>query len=242
MQAYLELIRLWTVNTNQLWIFQEVASASYRVKSSFTQKHKSQIKHKLQSPETLANNKALHSLAQQDRFVSREKSALFERIGACNTQGLKATHFNNWDYILCFDKPAFALLQKLQFLAQDSRGGKPQKSHVIQIEGTEVHKDLKITISEIKKATRQWLVEEFQWTKPDTNIKGGMWRTLQMIVPDTCTKALKTNKGAQRKKIQAKTGSQIYTSAAGDGKGALVSIVGPKNTLFDAKRMINDSS
>ncbi|MCJ1381454.1 hypothetical protein MMC17_004564 [Xylographa soralifera] len=241
MQAYLELVRVWTVNTTRRWIFQEVASAGYSVKSSFTTKHQSQIKHVLKSPGVLTDNKALISLAEQNHFRSAEKRAIFARLDTGKTQGLKAIHFNNWDYILCFDKQAFSLLQNLRVSAQGSTAGKPQSSRVILIEGTELHKDIQTTIRGVKKAARQWLAEELQWTKPDAPIKGGIWRTLQVVVPETCYKALLAKKGAKRKEIQAKSGCRIDTSANSSGTGSLVTIAGPKDALPQVKKLVERS-
>ena len=241
LQAYLELVRLWTVNTTRRWIFQEVASAGYNVKSSFTAKHQSQIKRPLRSPEVITNNKALLSLAEQNHFKSAEKKAIFARLGTGKTQGVKAIHFNTWDYILCFDKQAFSILEKLRVSAQSSTAGKPQSSRVILIEGTELHKDIQTTISGVKKAARQWLAEEIQWSKPDVSITGGVWRTSQVIVPDTRCKALMVKKGTKRKEIQAKSGCRIYTSATSSGTESLVTIAGPKDALPQAIKLVEGS-
>ncbi|MCJ1431589.1 hypothetical protein MMC27_000944 [Xylographa pallens] len=237
-QAYLELVRVWTVNTTRRWIYQEVASAGYNVKSSFTAKYQSQVKGALRPSKTLINNKALQSLAEQNHFSSAEKGAIFGRLGTGKTRGIKAIHFNKWDYILCFDKQAFSLLQELRVCAQSSTVGKPQNSRVILIEGTELHKDIQTTISGVKKAAHQWLAEELHWTKPDASMKGGIWRTSQVIVPDTCYKALRAKKGAKRKDIQAKSGCRIYESAISSGTGSLVTIAGPKDALSQAKKLV----
>ena len=234
-------MRVWTLNTTRQWIFHQVASAGYNVKSSFTTKHQSQIKRALRSPEILTNNKALLSLAEQNHFSSAEKRAIFARLGASKTQGIKAIHFNKWDYILCFDRQAFSLLQKLRVCAQSSTSGKPQSSRLILIEGTELHKDIQTTISGVEKAARQWLAEELQWDKPDAPMKGGIWRTSQFTVPNTCYKALVGKKGAKRTGFQVKSGCRIYTSPISNWTGSLVTIAGPQDALPQAKKLVEKS-
>ena len=238
LQAYLELIRVWTVNTTRRWIFQEIASAGLNVKTSFTTKNQPQIKRVLKSPEILTTNEALLSLAGENHNGSAEKRAIFARLYTGKTQGIKAIHFNKWDYILCFDKPTLSLLQKLRVSAQGNTAEKPQSSRLMLIEGTEVHKDIITTISRVKSAARKWLAAEFQWNKPKAPIKGGIWRTSQVPVPDTCYKALTAKKGTKRKEIQAESGCQIYPSANSGGAGSLVTIVGPKDALPNAKALV----
>ena len=237
-QAYLELVRVWIANTNKQWLFKEVESAGCSVESKFTKKHQAQIKTKLQARTKHTNNKALRALSEQNHFQSREKNEIFERLRESKTRGIEAAHFNDFDYILYFDKSTHDLLEKLKSCAERSAPGKPQRAKLVFLEGTELHEDWDKTVGEVKTAARKWLEQELKWARPVLGIKQGAWRTQQMTVPDECFTKLTAGKGEKRKEIEAKSGCQLWLSSKRQDPKTLLSIVGPQEVLSKAEKLV----
>lgn len=237
-QAYLELVRVWTANTSKQWLFKEVESAGCSVESKFTKTHQAQIKTKLQPRTKHSNDKALQALSEQNHFQSKEKDEIFKRLKERKTRGIEAVHFNDFDYILYFDKPTHSLLEKLKLCAEESAPGKPPRAKLVLLEGTELHEDWDKTVGEVKMATRRWLEDEFKWARPVPAIKKGAWRTQQMTIPDECFTTLTAKKGAKRMEIEAKSGCQLWLSSKRQDPKTLLSIVGPQEVLSKAEALV----
>ncbi len=168
---YLELIRAWTANTSKRWLFKEVDSASWRVQSSFTKKYELHIKEELRAPKVDPENAVLSAYATEPDFESAEKYDIIERIRYRKTRGVEAMHFNEWDYILCFDDVSYTRLQTLRTCAKESAQGKPQKAQIIKLEAARLQPTPEETIQEVEEATREWLTRTFDWVRPDLNIR-----------------------------------------------------------------------
>ena len=237
-QAYLELVRVWTANKRKQWLFKEVESAGCWVESKFTKKHQTQIKKNLQPRAKHSNDKALRTVYDQNQFQSREKDEIFERLKERKTRGILAVHFNEFDYILCFDKSTHDLLEKLKSCAEESAPGKPQRAKLVLLEGTELHDDWNETVEEVKIATQRWLEHEFKWTRPLPGLKKGAWRTQQMTIPDECFTILTAKNGAKRKEIESKSGCQLWLSSKSQDPKTLLSIVGPEEVLSKAETLV----
>ena len=241
-QAYLECLRVWSANHTRGWLFANVDSAGCWLESVFLKDQQALVGAPLKPTSSLASNAALKALADQPRFTSFEKDAIFARLRTRKTRGVMGRDFYNFDYILCFENNVYDLLQKLAKCVE--KGKYPSNARIFLIQGTKVDQDLDKTCSSIKMPIRKWLAEEFGWVPPDaTNnslgIKSGPWRTLQFLADVTYFKALKANHWKIKKELQSKYNCQIGCGPENwHNKRTLISIVGKKEDLAKIKGAI----
>lgn len=233
---YLELIRAWTANTSKRWLFERVDSASWRVQSSFTKKYVMHIKDELHAPKVDPENAVLSAYATEPDFESAEKHDILERIRYRKTRGIEAQHFDEWDYILCFDDVSYSHLQTLRTCAKETAQGKPQKAQIINIKAARLQPTPEETIEVVEKAMREWLSGTLNWVRPDLGIREGPWRTHQVTISDECDADLRSKRGVKRMEISKETGCKTWISSEKN----LGWVTGPKDATAKAKALLQD--
>ena len=237
-QAYLECLRAWSANIRKDWLFANVDSAGCWLESSFLKEHQVLVGTPLKPTSNAPSNAALEALAAQPRFLSFEKDEIFARLRARKTRGVMARDFNNFDYILCFDKNVYDLLEKLTKHPEKEKG--LEKFKLVLIEGTAIDQDLDKTCNSIKIPISNWLKAEFGWERPGAQgIKSGPWRTLQFLVDVNYFKALKANHWKVSKELQKSYGCKIFGAPENwHNKRSVISIIGKKENLHTVKGKI----
>jgi len=133
-QTYLELIRVWTVNHNGVWLFNRVESAGVQVETKFARrawksKSKSLVKGG-NSPEKAA----LEAISGKDSyFRSEAKNDILARIAQHKSRGIDNWHFRKYKYMLCFDKPVYEALTMLAECYRERYGDLPSYTNLSKI-------------------------------------------------------------------------------------------------------------
>ncbi|KIW31763.1 uncharacterized protein PV07_03360 [Cladophialophora immunda] len=248
-QTYLELVRAWTVNTTDRWMYGRVDSAGVDIKTPFNETVPLASR-----PDTDANSKAIDILAgDRNHFWSEdyphEKAVIVNRVKAHQPRGIEERHFRTFEYILCFDVYAFEAVKRLKQKAQaksSSTGSKERISKVMLLEDcawpdggktchdADVVKDVN---SRIKKQVKDFLGSEFGWTKPPFHkgMAGGEQRTLHMVLPEKYRHPVQQALNQMRKEF----GCKIYLTWEGTaGKKQLVTIVGAQGKVRVAEKAV----
>ena len=244
-QAYLELIRTWTANTNGQWLFKEADSAGCWVESEFTKTHKDQILQPLEVPKTDPENKGLKAIAARTHYGSREKDEILERLQKRTTRGIGDKYFQYWDYILCFDESTERLLYTLKACAAKTMSaGASQKADIVRLPGTQwrVCGKIEDTIELIKLAVKSWLRKDVGWMEPPRgqNIKRGLYRSREFVVWEKNIGAVLGKGGSKIEDIRTRSKCEIRITDARHLQGRLVSITGPQDALPKAEALIRE--
>jgi hypothetical protein len=249
-QTYFEFVRSWTMNTQKRWIFQHVHSIGALIPTSFT---RSMIEtEKLQSSK---GNVPISALAieaiagDESHFQTKdwpdEKGTILKRLRERKTQGLDQTHFERYQYIICFEKKTFDLLEKMKATigAEKKKSKAVSKVHFLQKcfwqkdDDSEKKEDLLKMAGKLKVALKEFLKLEFRWERPAIAIASGEWRTLQTLVHEDAKKKIDEDKGLLVEKIWKKKGCTVHVAGYVADK-YLISISGPKAKLAEAQKMI----
>ncbi|RDL39898.1 uncharacterized protein BP5553_04238 [Venustampulla echinocandica] len=254
-QTYLELVRSWTMNTQKTWLFNRVHSAGTYIPTKFTKEHIG-----VKDPSTLpvagipASKAAISEVAGPEYYFwsknPDEKDTILERMRHHKSCGLEQRHFQQFDYILCFDEGSQKWLEKMKAIAvkntKTAKGKPPPKviSNIHYLKGSEEFgaaskKTLHEVSEKIKVATKAFLTSEFGWERSHLGIAQGQWRTLQFIVSkEVSEKIVKIDKEL-KSEIEAMNW-RVHTCTEYLDKTVLVSVSGPREMLEMASKMIID--
>ncbi|MCJ1265971.1 hypothetical protein MMC22_005853 [Lobaria immixta] len=190
-QAYLEFVRVRTVNMTGDWLFNPVESAGVQIATPFSSKH---LPGPLQLGKETPHDATLRAIAGDGDFRASEKQDILTRIKGHRSRGIDEWHFRKYGYMLCFNKTAFDKLQVLaarwkEKHANDPLGATPARiillSNLILQTSVEQlgQKDRQILVDTIKAGIRGFLTREFGWTTPQGRIVDGPFRTKQIVLP-----------------------------------------------------------
>ncbi|KAH8650815.1 hypothetical protein BGZ60DRAFT_420923 [Tricladium varicosporioides] len=253
-QTYLELLRVWTMNTQKRWLFERVHSVGIRVPTDLNKSFLGAEKLKEAKAKEAVKDAPITAIAGEDSYFKTkdpdEKGTILKHMRGHKTSGPTDYHFENFEHIICFDEETKKVLEKMKKLAEASLQDKspPENvtSHIhwldcgsLKNDEDENMENLRKTAGKIKVAIKGFLKRNFQWEKPAIAIADGEWRTLQVLVPEETQKKLKNDgKWTITKEVSKKKGVQIRIGRDA-GAQYLVSISGPKGKLEDAQKMLS---
>lgn len=236
-QAYLELLRVLQANCSESrkWIFKDVSSAGLFVSSDFSRSHSKLFpKDSLFWPKQEARrNLALIAFDKNGTFEGSEKRTIMARVANRKIRGLKGDDFRKYNHIICFDDQTYALLISLRQEASNDAHGivMSAKIHYLKI-GWDLHK-YEQEMQTAKSILRQWATENLGWKDPHKDIKSGLWRTKQIIIPEAGFQALLRDKEKRLARIKGDTGCHFHFSGEKDDGMRIVSIVGATASMKD---------
>lgn len=250
-QTYLELVRVWTMNTQKRWLFERVHSVGIRVPTELTKATLEVDKLDKAKAKKVVKATPITALGGDESYFKtkdpNEKETILTRMREHSTVGLFDYHFETFEYILCFDKVTKILLEKMKKLAEASLQAKdPQavvKSNIYQLNCGSLDNDedenvenLRKTAGKMKIAIKGFLKANFKWEKPAIAISEGEWRTLQVLVSEEVKKKVKED--GKLKEVSKKKGVKIMIGRDAGGK-FLISISGPVAKLGDSQKMLS---
>ena len=247
-QAYLELVRVWTVNCGGPWIFARVDSAGLLIDSAFRR-----------GPGKLAGDKkltpgggscavwALQALFKDKNYFRtddypNEKQSIFERVKAKKARGIREEDFTRYDYILCSGEWALEQLRKLSEISQKEHPNEPNKSKILNIRKpgtTTEYQSADGIVKGGRDAVKYFLGSTLSWTRPAGPISNGPDRTLLFCIQGGQGGGILLRyKAAARKKLETKTKCKIHMAWQSKDLGWVVAVVGRKETLKEAQDSI----
>lgn len=261
-QAYLELLRTWTANANGTWLFKRADSAGLHVRTPFRASTAGKLSHADASridPGRPCFKAALDALAGDDQYFAskdspREKSAIFDRVRMHKGQGLAARDFARYHYILCFD---WSTLRALRQLSRKARAqNSPTASQAAKANTVETKAPVRIMmlsgvgkakmplpqlVRKIRPAIKEWVETELDWMRPARKFAAGPNRTRFLALKDKEQKDKLVGSSYENiKGLAKKSGCLIRVSWQGKEYGHMVAIVGPKETLPRAERLVRE--
>jgi len=249
-QTYLELLRVFTMNTQKRWLFKCADSMGIRISTPFTKDVLENSEYKaLKDDKRLVSKLAIAAIAgdsayfQTDDFP-KEKETVLKRMYEHRTKGLLEAHLLKYDYILCFGHSTRKLLDGLIKALQSKESGKKVKAKIIDIKegnwytGIETKETLMKLSSQLKVALKTFAKTELSWERPSIGISEGEWRTLQVLVSRAEKDNLSKEKGGLTpQKIWEKKGCKMIIVPDTDNNW-LVSISGPQKQLAGAQKLM----
>jgi len=248
-QAYLELLRLWSLNTtsHRSMLFHSVTSAGFRLSTDFTAKHALNFSGPLTPIASSAPrfNTPLHAFDDQKTFPSSEKRQILARVGNRNLRGLRKEDFlGEVDYMICFDREAERMLKVLRGCAiRDSNATNLKAaisdSRIVCLDksGAWNKSDMSKSVYGIKNELRAWVASALGWRKPSVGFEEGMWRSRQLVVREPGYRALK-GKDAAKLEVVKKSGCTFWIEGYRGAEGRVVTVTGPKDKLGEAVRLV----
>jgi len=251
-QTYLELIRVWTVNHNGVWLFNRVESAGVQVETKFARrawksKSKSLVKGG-NSPEKAA----LEAISGKDSyFRSEAKNDILARIAQHKSRGIDNWHFRKYKYMLCFDKPVYEALTMLAECYRERYGDLPSYTNLSKIILVKDVKsktaaanldasDTSKLVKSIKDGIKSFLHSEYDWQRPPSSITDGLYGTKQIVLPTGDIKLSLDEKETKLNEIASKTDCRIrITDEKFDDH--LFSITGRKEALTFATSLLKEA-
>jgi hypothetical protein len=237
-QAYLELLRACTANTtiSRTWLFKDITSAGALIASDFSRKHSIYFTpNSLQVTHQSRSNASLRNFGNQGTYESMEKRTIMSRVGNRRIRGLRATDFARYDYIICFDLSTFNLLGRLRRCAEHDG---VQHTNVTKIQLVDFpgafheHAD---GLNAAKAKLRDWAKSNLGFRRPERDIKGGPWRTRQVVITEAGDHALLRSGAKRLNALKAESGCDFRFGEVGDGSGGwVVSIVGKVEKVDNA--------
>lgn len=245
-QVYLEVVRLWTVNVNNIWLYNRVESAGLQISSQLSSQAVAAkvLDHKLFpggkpiSAKTV--NEVAHLYGGPDKQCEELRST-FDRIRDRKLQGIEIKHFADFSHIICFDSGTREALISLRNFAKTQlpanapalKGWVTMLKMVKPPEGVQ-QVDTKGAYELIKERVRLFLQDQFHWTQPAQDLTKGQFRTRQFPIAKGRREAVVRNTEA----IKKMTGCKRLRVHA-DPAGYLVTIVGPEDKLKWAEALVN---
>ncbi|KAH8590078.1 hypothetical protein B0O99DRAFT_312642 [Bisporella sp. PMI_857] len=252
-QTYLELMRVWTMNTQKRWLFHRVDSAGLQIPTTLTLAKLEESKVKTFRVDRTPSKVAIDAIAGDKSHFQTidpdEKGTILKRMQDHKSQGMVGLHFLNYEHIICFDMDAKKFLEELKdaVRAKDSDKKVVSKIYCIKecawftgTDGTEKETLLKLT-GQLKVALKKFARTELRWGQPAISISAGMWRSLQFSVSKEVRDALLKDKETLIKKIMEKKECRVLLASDTASKW-LVTISGPKAKLDSAKKMVEAKS
>ena len=240
-QGYLELVRTWTVNTTDHWLFDRVGSAGAIVETPFAKNVlKDWVKEKeyhFHTPGQAANKDAITTLAQ-DKFYfftpdePREKAFTLDMLAKHRSRGLEWWMFGRYDYIICFHKQAHKALLDMEMVVK-AKSNNPKTAKILKLAGAEwpggpnqkFRDDPQKVMVQTRGALKNFLKTELNWQRPPIGIADGRCRTKQMIIPET-------KKEPIGDAIRGMSGNKCNVRIdAYNNVEQLISLTGPKEAL-----------
>lgn len=251
-QTYLELLRTWTMNTQERWLFECVDSAGICMHNSFSAPILSAFSYPPLRPPTAASKTAALSAIKggdgyfRTRDSPNEKETILKRMQARQAHGLTDMSFTKYEHIICFGERTPGMLQK--FKDAVAAEGKKVKAEITHIKETDWYKpadeftnagkdNLQKVCGQLKTALKRFVKVQFNWEKPNPGIADGEWRTAMLVVPKVVRDKIGKDEWALKKKVWEKKGCRV--NAGVEAKDMwLLAISGPLNKLEGARKMI----
>jgi KH domain len=270
-QAYLELIRAWTVNTTDRWLFGRVSSAGTNVRTQFSTNVAKVPAWELPG-RPVVENWITELSGSRSYFWSedgpREKETILNKIREWKRCGLRQLHFTRYLHILCFDKATYVILMKMKALAQDPLAPPPLASEKTDKEQPlSSGKDSKIvdstihflgpqesfkvplakTIEGVKLNIKNFLITQFNWVRPPNNmgIADGPNRTQFLWIQSGSIGRIIGKGGAKRKSLEEQSKCRIIIGRQSPDEevyGRMVAIVGKMAAVEKAKGLVLETA
>ncbi|ORY59602.1 uncharacterized protein BCR38DRAFT_60043 [Pseudomassariella vexata] len=243
-QAYLEIIRNWTMNTQKRWLFEHVDSAGIAIPTPFNQVDASEKKCK---PGVTVSDEAIAAIGgDEQHFQAKdpdEKQIILDRMRQHKSRGLVASDFSRFHHIVCFVENHQKLLEQLKLAAIANKKDKIiSKIHFLGSCGWyqgNMNKDmaqlLKLRL-DLEPMIERFLVDHYGWEKPTLSIALGRWRTLQVVVTVKEAEKLKNEGSKEIKKLGCRV--HLTTERKNDKTTTLVSVSGPEGVLENARKIV----
>lgn len=187
---------MWTVNSNNRWLFYRVESAGSFVETDFAQQARRSgafSGQDLIKSGTLPTEHVLGDISDGSHFypLSEEKSAILRRIGEHKTRGLQPWHFRNFEWIICLDSTTYKALTELSEYCKAQHGHESSGAKIMQIGdnkstvlGTRQTGagEIKQYINNIRWAVGGFLRMIYKWQKPNSSLVDGVFRTRELVL------------------------------------------------------------
>ena len=255
-QAYLELIRAWTVNTTDRWLFCHVSSAGTNVKTHFSTSVANVPAWELPGRPVL-ENWITELSGPRSYFWSEngpgEKETILNKMRQWKRCGIREFHFKRFSHILCFDRETYVILMKMKALVQNPLASATPSSDSSTVDSV-IHflgpqKSFKVplaqTVEGVKTNLKNFLIKEFNWIRPLRSITGGSCRTQLLWISSDLTGKIMGKGEATRKTIEEQSQCRIIIERRrldGDMYGRTVAIVGKMAAVEKAKGLIWETS
>lgn len=245
-QTYLELVRAWTVNTTGHWLFNCCNSAGYGLDNDFTRcavaskKLDMKLKTQNESPRKVFDLFTARSSYFATNDEPNEKGEIIARVREHKARGVHARDFFDYQYILCFDDEGYNSLLKLQAFAKTQSPDRTScVSQIIQLKVPK-NDDLNVVLEKMRREVKQFLKNELRWSRPKkgADITDGPSRTRQFSVPTVQA----TVAWRKRATVRTKSGCEIKVANGHRRKESLVSIIGPREALAEAEKLVRECS
>jgi len=236
---YLELVRIWTLNTSGRWLFDRVISAGTHISTG----HNKPLLEKLSLPTRAGGDTvesgAIDAVAGRTWHNSGEKTAIITRMRRHRKRGIDEWRFRHYEYMLCFDQSSFNVVHALKEACKKKHANNsadadlakvrliadlPMENTVGSLRKEEVDK----LVENVKTSIKGFLRGEMQWTEPTQGIKNGPYRTVQIVLP---TKKVMPMLGGLLGEIKRKTECRIWVTYYQNDEKKLLTVTGQKDTV-----------
>jgi KH domain len=265
------LIRVWTVNTTDRWLFGRVSSAGTNIRTHFSTNMAKVPAWELPG-RPVPENWITELSGSRSYFWSengpREKETILNKIREWKRRGLHLSDLKTYSHILCFDKATYVILMKMKALAQDPLSPPPPSSEKGEHEqqsasakgpntvDSTIHflgpqESFKVPVAQtmegVKTNIKHFLVKEFNWSRPPNNmgIAGGSNRTQLLWIPSDSIGRIIGKAGAKRKLLEDQSNCRIIIVRQSPGEeayGRMVAIVGKIEAVDKAKGLVLEAS
>ena len=251
-QAYLEFVRIWTVNHSGEWLFNRVESAGVQVANKFAKRaSKSQSKLLVKGGNS-PDKAALEAISGKNSFFrSEEKNDILARIAQHRSRGIDYRHFRKFEYMLCFDESVYWTLVMFAKCCKEPYGDLPSYAclpKIILVKGVKLKTaaadwdagDTSKLVKSIRDGIKSFLNTEYNWQRPPASIRDGPFRTKQIVLPIDGIKLSLDEKETKLNEIASRTNCRIrVTDEKFDSQ--LFSITGRKEALPFATSLLKEA-
>ena len=256
-EAYLEILRIWTINTtdDRHVLFSASTSAGIRIEPRFTKRNPTKEVPLISSKSFTPQNRDLRALdlvlRKSENYEAEETTYIMARAANRIIQGLEDTNFHYYKYILCFDlkveKELNRLYGVLQQAALDDSSGekKPPTAKIILLPTKYDEKNLTISAENLMNALEDWVQKNFQykgksWKVPGMPMMKGKWRTKQMLILTSQLEVLgrAQNGKSEWDKIEKETECNLIISWGRLYNTRLLTISGKKDKVENVVKRI----
>ena len=219
-QSYLELVRVWTVNTSGRWLFKRVVSAGTHISTECNKPQLDKLQVTARTGGDTAEGAAIDAVVRGTPHNSEEKTAIIARMRRHRKRGIDEWHFRHYEYMLCFDQPSFNILLALKETCKKKHANNPAYADLAKVRllgelsirnpvGSVCEEEVEKQVENVKMCIKGFLREEMHWTAPTQGIRDGPYRTVQIVLP---TLKVMPMLGGLLDEIQKKTGCRIWVT------------------------------
>ncbi|KUJ16968.1 uncharacterized protein LY89DRAFT_718678 [Mollisia scopiformis] len=197
--TYLEVMRVWTSNTTNRWLFKRVASAGLAVRNSYTESYFRILdpdSSKLYNAGVPPDTRIMPSLLAPNLYpwsngYPSETSSISQRMQSFSSTGITEADFDSYHYIICFNTAAEETLKGMlrEYRKRTNQGAfSPQIRILPGCDPFEVASSLadptKMAgmVNSIKSAIKGFLTNEFRWDIDACATGTSRLRTLQIVL------------------------------------------------------------